>query len=97
MRSGEFYKATENYVKDVCGAFIAPLEDWESIECRHTGSDGISYIRMTDAAGMPSYFEATGLTIEQVGYLVAKIIAGEACESKITNYEQCKQIARLFR
>ena len=95
--TGQFYKEAENYVNTVCQAFIAPHEDYIKIECKHKGSDGIAYIKLTDASDCAEYFDITALNTEGICKLVGRIIAGQETPERLTKYEQRKEIAKLFR
>ena len=95
--NGQYQKHTQDYVNEICQAFIAPHQDFEKIECRFKGTDGIGYIKLMDAADTASYFNITGLDIEGVCKLVARVIAGEETPELLTKYEERKEVAPLFR
>lgn len=95
-QSGKFFKATEDYVNNVCGAFIAPNNKWHSIDCRHKGSDGITFIRMMDTSGDCYYFDVTAFNLHQIGLLVALVVAGNRVSQEITKYYDRAEVAKLF-
>lgn len=97
MRQGEFYRQTEQFVNEVCGAFIAPSEEWARIECKHSGSDGICYIKIVDVTDDSYYYDITGLTLEQVAKLVAAVVAEVDTGRQIVARDQRKEVAALFR
>lgn len=94
---GQFHKETEAYVNTICQAFIAPHEDFLTVECRHKGTEGVSYIKLTDAADTATFFDVTGMKPEDICLLMSKVIVGEETSEMINDYEQRKEIALLFR
>lgn len=95
-QSGKFFKATEDYVNNVCQAFIETSDTWHKIECKHKGSDGVAFIRLMDKSGDCYYFDITAFNLNQVGLLVAHIVAGNKVEQEITKFHDRKKVAEMF-
>ena len=95
--TGQHFKAIEEYVNTTVQKFIEPHEDFMSISMKHKGSEGIAYLKLVDAADDAEYFDASSLDEHGLCVLISKIIAGDACEEKLMDYEQRKEVAKLFR
>ena len=93
---GDFFRQTDAFIDEICQPFISVNEDWESIEVRRKGTDGEAYIRMTDVTGDRYYFDITAFGLQEIGKLVANVIANNK-EEQIANYDMRKEIAKLFR
>ena len=94
---GKHMKEIEDYVNNVCKAFIEPYSELLDISCRHTGSEGEMYIKTVDITDHADYYSVTELTAEEVCILVTRIILNEPTKRQLTEYEERKRVAALFR
>lgn len=96
MDAGKFFAESEKYVSEICGAFIAPNTELESIECRHKGSEGLAFIKVVDCTGHSEYYDISGYTLEQIGYLVARVVVDDDVPERLVTRDARKEVAKLF-
>lgn len=95
--TGQFYRMTEDYVNEICQAFITPHEDFETIICTHTGTSGTAFIKLTDATDTAVYFDITAKSPADICRLLSRVIVGEETPEMILDYEKRKEVAQLFK
>lgn len=95
-QNGKFYAEIEKFVNTTCQALMAPLQDWESIDYRHKGSTGESFLKMTDSFGDSYFFNVSDMGKEDIVFLIAAILAGIAVNRQVVNKEARREAAALF-
>lgn len=95
--TGQQFKQIEQYVSEICQAFIEAHDDFMTVECRHRGSEGVAYLKLIDAADTAEYFDISELDLQGVCILIAQIICGEETPQKLIDYNERKEVAKLFR
>ena len=76
---------------------MSPMQDFGGITYAGENRTGAEYIKVWDTIGGAVFLDVTGYSLEDVLKEMARIVLRQTPKSIVTNIEQKRKIAKLFK